>query len=69
MMYLVSLWKAFFNLRIAGFYHENSLLCGMESGRKGAAEILDAGHSNLRQLTNLAGTRMDLQNPTSFREQ
>ena len=43
--------EAVFNLRIAGLYHENSLLHAVESGRKGAAVFLDAAPSNLRQLT------------------
>lgn len=43
--------EAVFNLRIAGLYHENSILHGVESGRKGAAGFSDAVPSNLRQLT------------------
>lgn len=63
--------KAVFNLRIAGLYHENSLLHGVESGRKGAAVFLDACCTLQPEAahTDLAGARMDVQNPTSFREE
>lgn len=43
--------EAVFNLRIAGLYHANSILHGVESRRKGAAGFSDAAPSNLRQLT------------------